>query len=37
MLAVTLCSFTVLVVEIKEKFKSSQRTKRAENLHSHTP
>ena len=33
MLTVTVYSFAVLIVEIKEKFKSRQRTKRAENLH----
>ena len=35
MLTVTVYSFPVLMIEIKEKCKSQQRTKRAENLQKH--
>ena len=35
MLTVTVYSFPMLMVEVKEKCKRQQRTKRAENLHKH--
>ena len=32
---IIVCFFPVLLIEIREKLKSQQRTKRAENLHKH--
>ena len=32
---IIVCSFPVLMIEIREKLKSQQKTKRAENLHKH--
>ena len=35
MLTIIVCSFPELMIEIREKLKSQQRTKRAENLQKH--
>ena len=35
MLAIIVCSFTELLIEIREKLKSQQKTKRAKNLRKH--